>query len=261
MWWGADQLTSPVHLDPRIRDWVLLPIFIVMFLQGVLRHYVQVLLQDEKKVNLPALERTELLRRSQRLRGNSMFIPPSALRMRKAYFVQKAFKEKPKSETEGQQPEMPAQDPLAMVGMMKQNLATMILPNMIMMGWVSYFFSGFVLVKLPFPLTDRFKDMLQRGIALRTLNPSYVSSLSWYFINLFGLRGLFSLVLGANSPTDDARMMEQQMAGANAMQQADPTGQKMFASERTELEIHNHDWSVGNAEYKLVGKMVPAPRK
>ncbi len=31
-----------------------------------------------------------------------------------------------------------------MVGMMKQNVS-MILPNILMMGWVSYFFSGFVL--------------------------------------------------------------------------------------------------------------------
>lgn len=259
LWWDAVQVTSPVHLDPRIRDWVLLPIFVVMFLQGVLRHYVQVLLTDEKKPDMRALQKAELLRRSQRLRANCQFIPPAAVRMRKTFFVQKAFKEQPKQEG-AEAPELPQQDPLAMVGMMKQNMATMILPNMIMMGWVSFFFSGFVLVKLPFPLTDRFKDMLQRGIALKTLDPSYVSSLSWYFINLFGLRGLFSLVLGANSPTDDTRMMEQQMAGAQAMQQADPTGNKAATAERTELEIMNHDWTVCNAEFRLVGKAVPVKR-
>jgi hypothetical protein len=32
-----------------------------------------------------------------------------------------------------------------MMGMMKQNMA-MIVPNMLLMGWVSYFFAGFVLV-------------------------------------------------------------------------------------------------------------------
>lgn len=69
-------------------------------------------------------------------------------------------------------------DPTKMMGGMKQNLA-MIIPNMLQMGWVSYFFAGFVLVKLPFPLTERFKTMLQRGIMLKSLDVSYVSSLSW----------------------------------------------------------------------------------
>ena len=39
-------------------------------------------------------------------------------------------------------------------------------PQMAMMGIVNYFFSGFVLGKIPFPLTPSFKGMLQRGISL-----------------------------------------------------------------------------------------------
>lgn len=257
MWWEAAAPAAPVHLDPNIRDWVLLPIFVVMFMQGLLRHYITQLLKDEKKVTIQAIQQGELLRRSQRLRHNNQYITPSAWRMRKSYFVNKAFKEKPKVESEGEKaPEMPAQDPMAMVGMMKQNMA-MIVPNMLMMGWVSYFFSGFILVKLPFPLTDRFKDMLQRGIALKTLNPSYVSSLSWYFINLFGLRGLFTLILGANSATDDARMMGPQMATNAMAPQTDFA--KVFTGERRELEITNHDFVVSETEYRLLNR-TPPPR-
>ena len=115
-----------------------------------------------------------------------------------------------------------------MVGMMKQNMA-MIVPNMLMMGWVSFFFSGFVLVKLPFTLTDRFKSMLQRGVGLSSLDVSYVSSLSWYFINLFGLRGLFALVLGSDSGAlDNAEMMAQQMQGGGMGQPQDHN--KLFES-------------------------------
>ena len=53
--------------------------------------------------------------------------------------------------------------------------------------------------------------MLQRGIAIKTLDSSYVSSLSWYFLNMLGLQGLVALILGGASEGSDAKMMQQQM--------------------------------------------------
>ncbi len=65
----------------------------------------------------------------------------------------------------------------------------MLVPNMLLMAWVSFFFPGFVLsasalpfprvlandpadsrafaVRLPFGMTEGFREMLQRGINLR----------------------------------------------------------------------------------------------
>ena len=51
-----------IILDPAIRNWVLLPIFLVMFLQGVLRQYVSVLLKDDKKTQLDAISKKSALR-------------------------------------------------------------------------------------------------------------------------------------------------------------------------------------------------------
>jgi hypothetical protein len=43
---------------------------------------------------------------------------------------------------------------------------------------------------------------------VNSLDASYVSSLSLYFICMFGLRGLFSLVLGSNNAANDTRAMQ-----------------------------------------------------
>lgn len=39
-------------LDSNIRIWVFLPIVLITFLVGILRHYVTILLGSEKKVEL-----------------------------------------------------------------------------------------------------------------------------------------------------------------------------------------------------------------
>lgn len=113
-------------------------------------------------------------------------------------------------------PPNPLTDPAAMDGMMAgmKTQMVMMVPQMIIMGWINFFFQGFVLsaystlfaqghdthvtrqVKLPFPLTLGFKSMLQRGIETPDMDVRWVSSLSWYFLNFFGLNGLYRLILG-----------------------------------------------------------------
>jgi ER membrane protein complex subunit 3 len=128
-------------------------------------------------------------------------------------------------------------DPSAMTGMMKNNLGMMVpqvrdrgptrvgdrskgwcapdtcicARQVLTMAWVNYFFSGFVVAKVPFPLTQRFREMLQRGVDLQGLDVTYVSSLSWYFLNVFGINGLLQLVLGEATNVNDLQAQQQMM--------------------------------------------------
>jgi hypothetical protein len=108
-------------------------------------------------------------------------------------------------------PANPMSNPMAMMDMMKGNMSYMI-PNFAMMSFVSYFFSGFVCLKMPFSLpSTHFKIMMQRGVDLSQLDVSYVSSLALYFLLMFGLNDVYSLILGEGSEMDEQRKMQMQM--------------------------------------------------
>lgn len=108
--------------------------------------------------------------------------------------------------------------------------------------------------KVPFPLTLRFKAMLQRGIDLTTLDASWVSSVSWYFINVFGLRSMYALVLGQDNAADQTRVMQEQMQMQMQMPQ-DPS--KAFKAEWEALEIVCHEWSLENVEEEMMEDFSP----
>ncbi|XP_030061353.1 ER membrane protein complex subunit 3-like [Microcaecilia unicolor] len=91
--------------------------------------------------------------------------------------------------------------------------------------------------KVPFPLTLRFKPMLQQGIELLSLDASWVSSASWYFLNVFGLRSIYSLILGQDNAADQSRVMQEQMTGAAMAMPADTN--KAF--KETHLDAAEHD--------------------
>ncbi|ENN74190.1 ER membrane protein complex subunit 3 [Dendroctonus ponderosae] len=242
-------MSADLIVDTQIRVWVFLPIVVITFLVGIIRHYVSILLSSQKKVETQQFQDSQLILRSRLLRENAKYIPKAAFLSRRQVFNR---------EEDGyltqQRPAVTSSmmtDPSMMTDMVKGNL-TNVLPMIVVGGWINWMFSGFITTKVPFPLTLRFKSMLQRGIELNHLDASWVSSASWYFLNVFGLRSIYALVLGENNAADQSRQMQDQMSGAAMAMPPDP--KVAFKAEWEALEIVDHQWALADIESKLIGE-------
>ena len=192
-----------VRLDAAIRAWVLLPIAIATFLVGALRHHATRLTRDASRPDVVALREANVATRAERCLARAGYLRAEAFAARREHYcAADGGALRKKSERASPHAAM-LSDPRQMTRMMTKN-AMMIAPNMLTAAWVNFFFAGFVVGRTPFPLTQRFRGMLQRGVALQSLDVTYVSSLSWYFLNFFGLGGVFRLVLGDNELDDAA---------------------------------------------------------
>jgi len=60
---------------------------------------------------------------------------------------------------------------------------------------ISYFFSGMIVGKVAFPLTQKFREMLQKGIEIKNIDVKYISSLSLYFLAFLGVDKFFSIFI------------------------------------------------------------------
>ena len=112
-------------------------------------------------------------------------------------------------------------------------------------------------MKLPFPLTLRFKSMLQSGIATRDLDVRWVSSISWYFLNLFGLQSVFIFILGNdNAASQMAQQMGQMNPGAGGagggIFQPGQDPDKVFQSEAENLEVVEHEYILKGVEERVL---------
>ncbi|XP_029140250.1 ER membrane protein complex subunit 3 [Protobothrops mucrosquamatus] len=226
-------------LDSNIRLWVVLPIVFITFFVGMIRHYVSILLQSDKKLTQEQVSDSQVLIRSRVLRENGKYIPKQSFLTRKYYFnnPDDGFFKKTKRKVV---PPSPMTDPTMLTDMMKGNV-TNVLPMILIGGWINMTFSGFVTTKVPFPLTLRFKPMLQQGIELLTLDASWVSSASWYFLNVFGLRSIYTLILGQ----DNGKLFSDSMP-------ADTN--KAFKTEWEALELTDHQWALEDVEEELMAK-------
>jgi hypothetical protein len=249
-----------------------------MILTGILRHYLSTLLQSTPKRQLLAKIREQRsLGRAQNLRNNYQQVSKAAFERRKEAFLDgtKEGKFLADPDAKNKPKPNPMSDPAmmeGMMGMMKGNVAMMV-PQSLIMGWINAFFSGYVIstllpticgkgslltyspVKLPFPLTPQFKQMLQAGVGTRDLDVRWVSSLSWYFLTLFGLQPVYNFILGSkNAANQMAQQMQQGQMGANPLGGAEDP-EKIFRAEGENLEVIDHKYILEGVEERLLAKL------
>ncbi|BEI84875.1 hypothetical protein CcaverHIS002_0502760 [Cutaneotrichosporon cavernicola] len=253
-----------LYLDPSIRDWVLVPITAIMVLVGILRHYVTVLMTGSpQKQPKDAVREQRGLGRAQLLRQSAPLSPlhPEQYRALSSSTAQSLASGeylKPEVSTDSAQNPFDAGNMDTMMDGMKKQ-AVMMVPNMLIMQYINVFFSGYILIKLPFPLTLGFKSLFARDIAMQDLNVRWVSALSWYFLNLFGLNGVFKLILGQENSATDARdsnamAMLSGAGGPPTVGPAAPDFKKLYKAEVENLAISDglYSWVGDGVEDRVL---------
>lgn len=235
-------------LDRQVRDWVLVPLTLVVVLMMLLRQYVAKWLssgQSDAKVDLKQVREKAALARAGLLKAASGHLSELGFRQRKAFFIAK------ETGVFCQKSEAPApheqlfNNPDFMMNMMKQNISGLA-PQLAMGAFVNFFFSGFILGKIPFPLSPTFRMMLQRGIDLPALDVTYFTSLSYYILLLFGLRGVMMMFFREEA-IDDTQLYRQQMG--MGMGQMPMETQKLFDAEKQALELVEYKSQLADVEH------------
>lgn len=245
-----------LRLDPSIRNWVFIPITLITISVNLLMKYLNIMFNQGPKPNKSRTEDDNLsgadfiknemqnrdadikiksaINRSTKLRINFMYISERGFKLRKAFFCKDGegfFNQK----FENKAPEI--MNPNLMGDMLKKNVLNALYYAIIFVG-VGYIFSGFILLKLPFGLTQKFRSMLQQGLNLPDLDVSYVSAISWCFILVFGLNSILQHFDGG----DNFSMLkeQEQMMKAPMMMGMGQTGQdndKILSVEKENVEI------------------------
>lgn len=238
-----------ILLDPSIRDWVLLPLIVIVLFMGVLRHYVTILMNSPSKPNMARICNMNIQNYGRILLSSGAALSPEPFKHRAERMLNGMLKK----EVDPVNPMEMMNDPNVMMGLLK-NQFMMMVPNIGMMMLVSYFFSGFVVAKFPFPLSHRFREMMQRGLEIDVLNCNYVTSLSLYFLIMSGNQGLLQLLLGEDVESENhSAMMMQQMPQASAQPVDFAKVFKQISDELAFAKDH-HRWGYENAPDVLLKK-------
>ncbi|CAD7940419.1 unnamed protein product [Amoebophrya sp. A120] len=255
---------SDIILDPLIRDNALIAIFLVFLFSNLIRQNLLVLTKDEPKVDMKVLKQNNVLGRCRLLKsGGGKFLTEDAFRNRRAFYTKKDTGLLVKAAPAKKDPlqAMEQQDPAQMVGMLKSQMIFLISQGAIGY-WVNFLFTGFLVGKTPFPLTFRFKSMLQRGVDVENLEPGYISGLCWYFIIMMSIGGIQMFLMSLfeeegkvqdSGGIDDPMQMMMGMPQQQMMNpmMGGPDTEKLYKQEKEALDIYYFETVLDGIETEL----------
>ena len=196
-----------IFLDSSILMWIFIPILLMCGFLSHIRTKIQTMLSSKPPAvkiknenSLKSSLEDARLGRVKMLQLNGGLLPFSSFNRKKTYlanqmleYVAPAQDEDPMAALQNN----PMANPSNMMNMMKGQMLTPIIFSA-QFYLIQFFFSGLIVAKLNFPLTQTFRNMLQKEIRVQSLDVKYVSGLSLYFISFIALHKLLSLIRKPN---------------------------------------------------------------
>ena len=205
-------------LDSSLRNYIFIPLTIITICVSLLMKYLNTLFNKGKKPELHSetksldefsfeqelksrdtdLRIQNAISRANLLKDNFMYISEKGFKKRQAFFNEFFSRQFEDKGADFMNPNM-------MTDMLTRNISNAIYYiSLFVVG--GYFFSGYLILKLPFGLTRKFKSMMQQGLTLPDFDPSYVSAISWCLILVFGINTILQFFDGG----EDFSMFQQQ---------------------------------------------------
>jgi len=249
-------------LDVRIRDYVLVPILLVMFGVSVVRYAISFMFPTWPSKDLKSAYNAQIVTRVRRLVAVGSRIPKKSFDRRRTWLLNKdtgllTVKSLPPKDKPETPLDLPAMDPSKMMqgqmSMVFNNLYIVMLYNII-----EHFFSGFIAAKLPFSLTGGFKRMMHAGLDLDALEVTYVSSSSWYLLIFSGLQQVTGAIFGSAGYSMsglEAQLLPQLPAGGGGLFGGAPESHKMFEGEKNLVAATGHLSAIDGSVARFVRRV------
>lgn len=196
-----------IFLDSSILMWIFVPIILMCGFLSHIRTKIQTMLAGKPpavKIKNENAMRSSLedarLGRVKMLQLNGGLLPFSSFNRKKTYLANELLAYVPPQQEEDPMAALqnnPMANPNNMMSMMKGQMLTPIIFSA-QFYLIQFFFSGLIVAKLNFPLTQTFRNMLQKEIKVQSLDVKYVSGLSLYFISFIALNKLLTLIRKPN---------------------------------------------------------------